>query len=83
MAANRRKVFVALSGGVDSSIATALLQRDGYDCTGVFLITKDSARQAQAQAEMVAWELGIKLQMLDLREDFERILNYFCSEYRR
>ncbi len=46
------------------------------------MITKDSARQAQAEAEMVAGELGIKLHVLDLREDFERILDYFSSEYR-
>jgi tRNA-specific 2-thiouridylase len=80
---DRNKVFVALSGGVDSSTATALLQRDGYDCAGVFMITNDSARHAQAEAEMVAGELGIKLHVLDLRNDFKRILDYFYTEYRK
>jgi len=78
-----RKVFVALSGGVDSSTATAILQRDGFDCEGVFMVTNDDARHAQSEAEMVAGELGIKLHVLDLRKDFERILEYFCSEYRK
>jgi len=59
------------------------LQRDDFDCEGVFMITNDSARHAQTEAEMVAGELGIKLHVLDLREDFERILDYFCSEYRK
>jgi len=83
MIGNGKKVFVALSGGVDSSTSTVLLQRDGFDCEGLFMITSDSARHAQAEAEMVARELGIKLHVLDLRNDFEQILDYFCSEYRR
>jgi len=83
MVDNGTKVFIALSGGVDSSTATALLQREGYDCEGVFMITNDSAHHAQAEAEKVAGELGIKLHVLDLRKDFERILDYFCSEYRK
>ena len=83
MIGNGNKVFVALSGGVDSSTATAILQRDGYDCEGMFMITNDSARHPQAEAQMVTGELGIKLHVLDLRKDFERILDYFCSEYRK
>ena len=83
MVDNGTKVFIALSGGVDSSTATALLQREGYDCEGVFMITNENARHAQAEAEKVAGELGVKLHVLDLRKDFERILDYFCSEYRK
>ena len=83
MIGDGNKVFVALSGGVDSSTATALLCRDGYDCEGVFMITNEEARHAQSEAEIVAGQLGIKLHVMDLREDFERILDYFCSEYRK
>jgi len=83
MVSNGKKIFVALSGGVDSSTAAALLCREGFDCAGVFMITNDSAYHAQAEAEEVAGELGIKLHVLDLRKDFEHILEYFCSEYRK
>lgn len=80
---NGNKVLIALSGGVDSSTAAALLSREGFNCEGVFMITNDSAHHAKADAEAVAEKLGIKLHILDLRKDFERILDYFCDEYKR
>ena len=81
MASAKKKVFVALSGGVDSSTSAALLLEAGFDCSGVFMITNAQADKAQADAEKTAGKLGIKLYILDLRSDFERILDYFCSEY--
>jgi len=82
MPSAKGKVFVATSGGVDSSAAAALLVQAGYDCTAVFMITNDHAQHAQADAEMVAGHLGIKLHLLDVRKDFGPILDYFCSEYK-
>ncbi len=80
---NGKKVFVAISGGVDSSTAAALLLQAGYDCTGVFMITSEYSNCSLADAENVAEKLGIKLYVLDLRRDFERIFDYFFSEYKR
>ncbi len=83
MVGNRKKVLVALSGGVDSSTAAALLLKSGFDCAGVFIITSDHSRHAQTEAEAVAKKLCIKLYVLDLRSDFEQILDYFCNEYEK
>jgi len=83
MVSDGKKVFIALSGGVDSSTAAALLNQNGFNCAGVFMITCDESHHAQADAEHIAEKLGIKLYVLDLRRDFERIFYYFCSEYRK
>jgi len=77
------KVFVALSGGVDSSTATAILLRAGYDCTAVFMIANDAAQAAQADAEKVATDLGIDMHILDLRENFKPVIDYFCRAYKQ
>jgi tRNA-specific 2-thiouridylase len=83
MTGEKKKVFVALSGGVDSSTAAALLLQAGFDCVGVFMITSDRGLHTQADTQNVAEKLGIELYVLDLRSDFEQILAYFCSEYKK
>jgi len=83
MAGKKKKVLVAISGGVDSSTAAALLLKSGFDCAGVFMVTSDQSQRDQADAEEVAQKLRINLYVLDVRKDFEQILDYFCSEYRR
>lgn len=83
MISGKKKVFVALSGGVDSSASAALLLKAGFDCSGVFMITNEQAGSARTNAEKTAGKLGIKLHILDLRRDFEKILDYFCSEYKK
>jgi tRNA-specific 2-thiouridylase len=47
------------------------------------MITSEQGRSAQADAEKAARTLGIKLYILDLRIEFEQILEYFCSEYKK
>ena len=80
------KVFVGMSGGVDSSSAALMLREQGYDVEGVTLRLKpgsladEDIRDAAAAADSA----DIKLHVLDLRELFrEKVIGYFTSEYLR
>ncbi len=75
--------FVAMSGGVDSAATAIVLKEQGYDVRGVMLRLKpDSlADDDIADAQKVANTLGIPLTVLDRREEFKKITDYFCNEY--
>ena len=78
-----RKVAIALSGGVDSAVAAALLQRQGLNPQGVHLrLTPRAALEDRVAA--LAQGLGIPLLVLDLQREFaQEVLDYFVSEYGR
>jgi len=90
------RVAVAMSGGVDSSVAAALLKRQGHEVVGVTMrfLDQDPAEAgggrgccgmlAVRDAARVAATLGFPHYPLDFRQDFERdIIEDFCSEYAR
>jgi len=83
MNASKKKVFAAISGGVDSSTAAAILLEHGYEVTGIFMLTCDASRLAETNAAQAAKTLGIKLHVLDMRGEFQKVLDYFCGEYRQ
>ncbi len=82
MSQKKGKVFIALSGGVDSSTAAALLIEEGYECSGIFMVTGNRDKSSPADARIIAKRLGIKLYILDLRREFEQVLEYFINEYK-
>ena len=88
------RLMVAMSGGVDSSVAAALLQRQGHDCAGVMLRLFDSAdaglapesgccSQADAEdAAAVARRLGIPFYVFNFKDAFrEDVLAPFARCY--
>ena len=91
------RVAVGLSGGVDSSVAAALLKRAGHDVVGITMKLwregkykggeKDSCfgpKEAEgiAMAESLCRSLDIPFHVFDVFEDYEKIvLEYFRNEY--
>lgn len=76
-----------MSGGVDSSVAAFLLQKEGYDVTGVFMrcFNLDGCAERDAEdARRVAAHLGIPFYAFDFEEDYKReVVNYMVEGYRR
>ena len=91
------RVVLAMSGGVDSSVAAALLQSAGYEVVGLFMrhgAQLETACEATpsgkqtccsaadaADARRVADRLDIPFYVLDFQEHFARIIDYFVDEY--
>jgi tRNA-uridine 2-sulfurtransferase len=86
------KVVVGMSGGVDSSMAAALLKDEGYDVIGVTLqIWPSAAPEVEGgccsitaidDARRVAFQLGIPHYVLNFRSIFEEnVINYFTESY--
>jgi tRNA-uridine 2-sulfurtransferase len=88
------KVVVAMSGGVDSSVAAALLQQQGYEVVGMMLRLwseagkEDSNRcctpDAMALARRVAATIDIPFYVIDAKKIFrETVVQYFLDGYAR
>lgn len=89
MSSHTKKVYVGLSGGVDSSVSALLLKEGNFDVTGVFIkIWHPDFLQCDWKSEMrdamrVCAKLDIPFKMLDLSKEYEKkVINYMISEYR-
>ena len=86
-----QKVFVGMSGGVDSSVTAALLKEQGYDVTGVYMKnwTQDLPgmtcpwKQDYQDAKRVVVQLGIPFKMYDFQKEYRHlVVDYMIDEYK-
>ncbi len=84
------KVFVGMSGGVDSSLTAALLVEQGYDVTGVYMKnwTQDMPGMRcpwaddLSDAKRVAVQLGIPFKVYDFQDEYRaKVVDYMLGEY--
>lgn len=94
MVAKKKKVIVALSGGVDSSVTCALLKKQGYKVEAIFMKnwTPQSKEEGlimcpltgdEKDARLLASQLRIKLSVISFEEDYRReVVENLFSEYK-
>jgi tRNA-specific 2-thiouridylase len=85
-----KKVFVGMSGGVDSSVTAALLQQQGYDVTGVYMKNWSQDlpgfvcpwKEDFQDAKRVAVQLGIDFKLYDFEAEYrQKVVDYMVAEY--
>ena len=79
----QKKVLVAMSGGVDSSVAAHLAQKLGFSCIGATMLLHSAVAPGQVEdARSVAQRLGIPFHVLNFHEDFRAlVMDRFVQEY--
>jgi len=84
-----KKVYVGMSGGVDSSVSAALLKKAGYDVTGVFIKVWQPEwfactwREDRLDAMRVAAKLDLPFVTLDLEKEYKKeVVDYMIAEYK-
>ncbi len=89
--AKKAKVFVGMSGGVDSSVTAALLKEQGYDVTGVYMKNWSQDlpgmicpwKEDCQDAKRVAVQLDIPFKMYDFEAEYrQRVVDYMVREYK-
>jgi len=93
MPKKKEKILVAMSGGVDSSVATAMLVKQGYDVTGAYMKqwtdTNELSgvctwKEDRRDALRVAAHLGIPMITLDFESEYKKwVMEYMFSEYEK
>lgn len=78
----KKKVVVAMSGGVDSTLTAKLLMEQGYDVCGATMRQFDGQNEELSGARAMAEHLGIPFVVIDVRAVYRKtVLSYFIDSY--
>lgn len=81
----KKRVFVAMSGGVDSSVAALILSKGGYEVIGINLRLSSLEKSCcgmENDARYVASKLGIPFYVINYENEFkDKVIKYFFLEY--
>jgi len=79
----RRSALIAMSGGVDSTVAALLAMREGYDCAGATMRLHSFSAATEADAQEACGQLGIPYFVFDFSEAFATlVIQRFVTAYR-
>jgi tRNA-specific 2-thiouridylase len=88
-----KRIVVAMSGGVDSSVAAALLKKQGYYVVGIFMkFWKDGkstqnrccSAESEKLARLVAKKIDIPFYVINIEKEFKKeVVDYFLAEYKK
>nr|MBF0223530.1 tRNA 2-thiouridine(34) synthase MnmA [Desulfobulbaceae bacterium] len=80
---SQKKILVAMSGGVDSSVTAASLVQQGFEVHGVFMrLSQSDVEEQFERVQHIARFLDLPVSMVDLSEPFSaKVLNYFSKTY--
>jgi tRNA-specific 2-thiouridylase len=88
MQVKNKKIFVGMSGGVDSSVSAMLLKQQGYDVVGVFIKTwqpdyiECTWKEERLDAIRIAAQLDIPFITLDAEREYKKgVIDYMINEY--
>jgi len=83
MGKKKKKIVVAMSGGLDSSAAAFLLQKQGYEAMGMFMrLGVDSQPENESAARRVCQKLKIKFYPINFAQRFRKdVIDYFLESY--
>lgn len=87
MKGKKKRVFVAMSGGVDSSVSALLLKKRGYEVTGVFIHSYNldgCEERDSSDARLVCEELNIPFYVFDFEKEYKReVFDYMVNTYKK
>ncbi len=84
---SKKRVIVGISGGVDSSVAIALLKEQGFSVVGVFMKFWEEGKccnsESQRRARYVCSKLDVPFYVINIKDRFEKeVVNYFIDSYK-